>query len=168
MESKKSLYEILSGIEQLDQEIQACGGEITEKSQEMINEMDVLLTEKVDGVAEWLDYLESSVDEANKRIEQFKEISKSKEKQRSNFIKYIIFCSERSSISKFEGHLRRITVRQPSKKVEIINENLIPVQFFTRKEEIVLNKKSLSDALKNGESIEGARLIDGEKSIIIK
>lgn len=60
-----------------------------------------------------------------------------------------------------------VTLRKRSERVEIDSTDLIPASYW-RTPAPVLEKRALSDALKAGEAIAGARLVEGESSITVR
>ena len=75
-------------------------------------------------------------------------------------------CLVRMGKDKIVGEMGQISTRKPAKVIHIEDENLIPEDFasYTR----VIDRSKVKDALKNGEEISGASLIDGKKSIQFK
>jgi len=67
---------------------------------------------------------------------------------------------------KITGEMGSISIRKPSQVVQIDDESKIPNEFVFFAKSI--EKAKLKEALKHGEIIEGARLVDGSRSITIK
>lgn len=69
-------------------------------------------------------------------------------------------------LTKVEGKLFKISFRK-SKVVKVLDETKIPKEFIKIKTTETISKTDLGKALKNGEIIEGAELVEN-KSLQIK
>lgn len=103
------------------------------------------------------------IDEEIKRLSDLK-------KQRENAVKklkeYVEFEMNGIGLTKVEGKLFKISFRK-SKVVKVIDETKIPKEFIKIKTTETISKTDLGKALKNGEIIEGAELVEN-KSLQIK
>ena len=79
---------------------------------------------------------------------------------------YLRSNMEACGISKIESPLFKISLRKPSKVVQIENEDSLPSEFI--KTTTAPKKADIAKALKAGEEVSGARLIDGKAGITIK
>lgn len=63
----------------------------------------------------------------------------------------------------------RIAAKKPMQVVEIYDEKLIPIEFIKIPEpKPTIMKAEIKEKLKMGEIIDGARLVDGKKSVMYK
>ncbi|EOU1724967.1 siphovirus Gp157 family protein [Clostridium perfringens] len=103
------------------------------------------------------------IDEEIKRLSALK-------KQKENTVKklkeYVEFEMNGIGLTKVEGKLFKILFRK-SKVVKVIDETKIPKEFIKIKTTETISKTDLGKALKNGEIIEGAELVEN-KSLQIK
>ncbi|ELC8464938.1 siphovirus Gp157 family protein [Clostridium perfringens] len=103
------------------------------------------------------------IDEEIKRLSALK-------KQKENTVKklkeYVEFKMNGIGLTKVEGKLFKILFRK-SKVVKVIDETKIPKEFIKIKTTETISKTDLGKALKNGEIIEGAELVEN-KSLQIK
>ncbi|WP_415337576.1 siphovirus Gp157 family protein [Clostridium perfringens] len=103
------------------------------------------------------------IDEEIKRLSALK-------KQKENTVKklkaYVEFEMNGIGLTKVEGKLFKISFRK-SKVVKVIDETKIPKEFIKIKTTETISKTDLGKALKNGEIIEGAELVEN-KSLQIK
>ena len=103
-----------------------------------------------------------------------KEIEKSQKDRRASLEKkisrlkdYLRINFEKTNTEKIEGDDIVISMYKNPVKVNIIDEEKIPEEFFQIKETKLLNKDKIKESLKNGEDIPGCELIQ-EKRISIK
>ena len=103
------------------------------------------------------------IDEEIKRLSALK-------KQKENAVKklkeYVEFEMNGIGLNKVEGKLFKISFRK-SKVVKVLDETKIPKEFIKVKTTESISKTDLGKALKNGEIIEGAELVEN-KSLQIK
>ncbi|XZJ40766.1 siphovirus Gp157 family protein [Clostridium perfringens] len=103
------------------------------------------------------------IDEEIKRLSALK-------KQKENTVKklkeYVEFEMNGIGLTKLEGKLFKISFRK-SKVVKVLDETKIPKEFIKIKTTETISKTDLGKALKNGEIIEGAELVEN-KSLQIK
>ncbi|MGU8596723.1 siphovirus Gp157 family protein [Clostridium perfringens] len=103
------------------------------------------------------------IDEEIKRLSALK-------KQKENVVKklkeYVEFEMNGIGLNKVEGKLFKISFRK-SKVVKVLDETKIPKEFIKVKTTESISKTDLGKALKNGEIIEGAELVEN-KTLQIK
>jgi ribosomal protein S15P/S13E len=103
-----------------------------------------------------------------------KEIESNQKKRRSALEKkiqrlkdYLRINFEKTNTDRIESEDIVIAIYKNPIKVNVIDENLIPKEFFNIKENKVLNKDMIKESLQNGNDIPGCELIQ-EKRISIK
>lgn len=74
---------------------------------------------------------------------------------------------ETCALPRIQGADLTVSLRARSKRVEITDETLLPKTFW-RIPDPVIDRRSLSDALKAGSEVEGATLVDGEANIMVR
>ncbi len=140
----------------------------TENSEETqnISELVNMLNNKTESCVEYLKLLQDKSDLAKKRINELKEYKDIQDRKIENFKNYILMCLEFSGVEKIENGLSKIQIQKPRKKVNIIDESKLPIQFLEYSPKV--KKSELKKALELGELIDGAELVDGNKSLKIK
>ena len=127
------------------------------------------LTQKTDQVAHFRESLEHFVDYLNDKISELKERKDFYERKIEKFDEYVSNCLSIQDRKDFTGQLYKISKRKPSQVVEIVDETKIPIEFISVPEpKPSIMKSEIAKALKAGEIIEGARLVDGKVSIQYK
>lgn len=79
----------------------------------------------------------------------------------------IIMAMERAGLKTVKGAAATLTMRDVAPKAVIEDEAVMPARFF-KPQDPKLDKSSLTDALKAGEAIPGARLSNGGVSLTIR
>ncbi|BDS17337.1 siphovirus Gp157 family protein [Clostridium perfringens] len=103
------------------------------------------------------------IDEEIKRLSALK---KKKENTVKKLKEYVEFEMNGIGLNKVEGKLFKVSFRK-SKVVKVLDETKIPKEFIKIKTTETISKTDLGKALKNGEIIEGAELVEN-KSLQIK
>ena len=145
-----SLYEINQELYSLvDWET----GEVAD--QERFEELQLEKDKKIEGIACWIKNLRSDVKELKEEEGNLNARRKSKE----NLIERLesLLANELDG-AQFETAKAKITWRK-STAVNITDETLIPAEFKVEKVTVSVDKKALGDALKFGEVIDGAELV---------
>ena len=153
-----SLYSIDAAILAcIDQET----GEIVDPAQ-----LDALMMEretKIENVALWLKNLDADILAFEAEKKAFEDRIAAAKRRRDSLRTYL---TDALQGQKFSTSKCFVTFRK-SKAVEIIDESALPEMFLRVKTTKEPNKKAISDALKGGAEISGARLVENT-SINIK
>jgi len=162
--SKSTLYDIANEFEKsldnlldhddsdLINEIESIEGEFKSKSANVAKYI-----RNLEHLAQGIKEIERSQRDRRNSLE--KKIARLKDYLRINF--------EKTNTEKIESDDIVIAVYKNPVKVNIIDEEKIPEEFFQIKESKLLNKDKIKESLKNGEDIPGCELIQ-EKRISIK
>lgn len=112
--------------------------------------------------------IESTSDGIKKEIDRLKSLQKQVDSNAEWLLDYIKFNMEVTKQDKLDLGLFKVTLRAPTKAVSVIDESKIPAEFFrVIPESKQVDKVALSAALKL-HAVEGAELIDGKRSLLIK
>lgn len=161
------LYEIATELDQV-MELLSHDGEITPEIESMLATLEVALIEKTDSCAFVVQKLEDNIEAAKKRKKEIDEFIKRQEKSLERFESYIMLIMEKMDKSSIEGLLHKFTIRKPSKVVDVFDESVIPPEFKTVEVVTKVDKMAIKEKLKNDETVMGARLLDGKKTIQVK
>lgn len=104
--------------------------------------------------------LKSRIDDLRARLDRLTERAKAKRR----------ICAEAMetcSISKILGADLTVSLRARSKRVEVLDEARLPETYW-KIPAPVIDRRSLGEALKNGNEIEGATLIEGEATVSVR
>lgn len=142
-------------------------GEIDENKELKIKEINELITQKTDNVAEYVQFQKDLIEAAEKKIEKIKDFIKKTENGLDRLDVYVAGCMDRMAKEKLEGSFSTITRIKPKDTAEIVNEELIPVDYLYTPEPVAkIDKKLLLEDLKKGKIVPGAKL--GKSSLSIK
>lgn len=109
--------------------------------------------------------MEAEAKKFDDEIKRMSEIKKSYSNTASRLKEYIRFEMEKSGIEKSKG-LFSISLGKPTKVVEISSSDDLPDKF--KKISISADKTAIASALKAGEAVSGASLVDGNKRLTIR
>jgi len=169
MEKNLSLYQVTEQINQVFEEITSLNGEITQEMQTKLEFAQSLLVSKTDACVGWRQSQDDLRAAIEKRVEELLAFLKVVDARVDRFDEYILSCMDRLGQNEFKGELSTIKARKPSQVVEIFDESLIDAQFIKMPEpKPMIMKVEIKNALKNGETVEGARLVVGKKSVLYK
>lgn len=166
------LYELTKEVQNLEDlylmAIDEETGEVkdTEILEQLENELNNQLSEKGAGIIKVLRNSESMIEALKNEEDRLKKIRKTMENKKENFKKYILTNMLRAGIKKIETELGSMTLRN-SDAIEVFDEALIDEKFINIKIEKKADKTAIKKAIKDGEEIQGARLINNV-SLIVK
>ena len=137
-------------------------------------DINLVLAQLIDALSQKTDqvvhYRESLVNYQNllaDKINELKDRQSFIETKISKFDEYILNCMAIQEREEFNGSFCKIKKRKPSQSVEIYDDKLIPIEFIKIPEvKPTIMKAELSKILKQGEIVEGARLVDGKVSLM--
>lgn len=111
---------------------------------------------------------EADLNGVQAEIDRLTALKKSAQASCDGLKKYVKNCMELTGISSLDLSTFKLTLKAPTKKVEVYDEAKLAREFFrVVPEKWEVDKVKLSAALKVGE-IEGAMLVDGERALLIK
>ena len=97
-----------------------------------------------------------AIDEEIKRLQALK---KSYAKKKENLSNYIKMCMIANNIKAIETPVGKLSIVNNAESVEIYDETLIDKKFIKTKIEETISKTDIKNAIKNGEEVQGARLV---------
>ena len=112
-----------------------------------------------------LDASASALKEAESRIASRRKVI---EKQSESLKEYLRFNMGQAEITKIECPEFSITLGKPSKIVNIEDIDKLAEEFVNSKVVVTADKASIKKAIKNGDTVIGASLIDGKSRLTIK
>lgn len=151
-----SLYELSNSYIQLLELEEGMDSDVFEDTLQSIDESIEL---KAVNIAKFVRNLEAEcncIEDEKKRLES--KISANKNKI-DRLKKYLKDSMDYTGKTKINDPLFKITIEKNPPKVNVLNEETIPSEFFTEKTTRSLNKKEVLDKLKQGEQIEGVQMV---------
>lgn len=163
---EKELVEAYQRIEEL-KEVNAPADEVALAFQIL----DTYLTEskeKRDKCGQFLEHLEGAEVLIEKEIDRLEKKRARVEGIRKGMNDYILAVMERNEVKKLEGKLFTFTAKQNPPSVEIIDELAIAPEYLVQPDPPPPrpDKNAIKEALKRGEDVQGAKLIQKKRLVI--
>ena len=161
------LYEIANEYVQILQLVEA--GELTQDQiADTLESIGAEFDDKVRTCMMVVRQLQSDSNGIGAEIDRLKSLQKSIDSSAEGLIEYIKSGMLATGKDRLDLGLFKLTLRTPTKAVNIIDESKLPAKFFrVIPESKVVDKVALAAELKIGD-IDGAELIDGKRSLLIK
>lgn len=162
--SKLTLYNITSEQLRINELLEESGGELTPEIEEalMLNAENFEI--KADGYIESISRYKALAEAADVRIKEMQRIKKTAENIEKRLKERLLQAMMVMEVDKMEIGLRKLSFRN-STAVSITDETHIPAEYIIV--ETKVDKMKIKDALKNGEIIPGAELVNN-RSIQIR
>jgi len=162
-----SLWGISEELKALDDLLMLDQGEISDELEQLQNEAQLLLEQKVDGCVGFFDYEKNNIAVAKEKIAELRDFIKHKENKIKNFEIFVKACMDKTGKAIFQGEFKQIKLRKPSDIVVIENEDEVPMEFQVVETTVKIKKAEIKKALKNGDDIPGATLQKGNASLLM-
>lgn len=159
------LYELTQNYRNLEN-LGEQEGLTVEMIQEALGQVEEDINTKIENTCKVMKEIEADALGIDEEIKRLTVLKKQKENTAKKLKEYIEFEMNGIGLNKVEGKLFKISFRK-SKAVKILDETKIPKEFIKIKTTETILKTELSKALKNGEIVEGAELIEN-RSLQIK
>ncbi|MFR9240988.1 MAG: siphovirus Gp157 family protein [Clostridium baratii] len=159
------LYELTQNYRNLENLVEQEGLTV-EMIQEALGQVEKDINTKMENTCKVMKEIEADALGIDEEIKRLTVLKKQKENTAKKLKEYVEFEMNGIGLNKIEGKLFRISFRK-SKAVRILDETKIPKEFIKVKTTETISKTELSKALKNGEIVEGAELIEN-RSLQIK
>ena len=159
----KPLYEMTADM--LEIQRLADEGVPMEQLQDTVDILSGDFNAKVDACLQVVANLQAEADMLKAEIDKMAERKKSSESSVERLKQYVKKCMSSAGIDK-AGGLKMATLTKPRKVVQIGDESVLPPQFVAMVPKI--DKRAIEAALKGGELVSGAELVDSEPGLRIK
>jgi hypothetical protein len=140
----------------------------SDEASENLDRINYLLQEKTDKCYFWLESKKSDLATMERFIEEAKLRKKALENSVERFENYIKSCLQASGQKELVGENVTFKLRAPSSSVLITDERLIPAKFTQVETKVTIKKAEIAKALKAGEIVRGAELLEGQPGLIAK
>ena len=159
----KPLYEMTADM--LEIRRLADEGVPEEQLQDTVELLEGDFNAKVDACLKIVANLQAEADMLKAEIASFTERKKAAEGSVERLKQYIKKCMVSAGIDK-AGVLKSATITKPRKVVHLSDESALPSSFVEMVPKI--DKRGIEKALKDGEAVSGAELVDSEPGLRIK
>ena len=156
-----TLYEIQETmIDNLNIFLESEGSEFDQEVyEEIMNILKIELSNKSSNILKYLNNLQADLEQIKLEKQRLDKIKKSKESKYNKLSDYIISVMTNLDKAKIETDIGNYALRK-STKVEILDEKLIPEEYFNISIDKTVNKVTLKEVLKSQE-VPGVRLATG-------
>ena len=156
-----TLYEIQETmIDNLNIFLESEGSEFDQEVyEEIMNILKIELSNKSSNILKYLNNLQADLEQIKLEKQRLDKIKKSKESKYNKLSDYIISVMTNLDKAKIETDIGNYALRK-STKVEILDEKLIPEEYFNISIDKTVDKLTLKEVLKSQE-VPGVRLATG-------
>ena len=163
------LYELTQNYRNLESLLDNLGeqeGLTVEMIHGALGQVEDDINTKIENTCKVIKEIEADSIGIEEEIKRLSALKKQKENTVKKLKEYVEFEMNGIGLTKVEGKLFKISFRK-SKVVKVLDETKIPKEFIKIKTTETISKTDLGKALKNGEIIEGAELVEN-KTLQIK
>lgn len=150
----------------LDAEDQITDDELKVKVMDYLDDLTQQRYDKIDGIGFYIRSQKAQVEFLKEEEERLKNKRKTIENKITGFKDYISFIMHNHEIKKLSGNHTSI-YKKPTSSVIIKDANKLPEEFVKREEIVTPDKRAIKNAIKKGDTFEGAYLYTNE-SLVIK
>jgi hypothetical protein len=157
------LYEVVSdmqALENLDLE--------PEQVADTMEGLQMALSDKAENIAALNESFTGNIELIDAQIKRLQAMKKTITTRQDQLKEYLRCNMIKSGISKIDCPYFKISLRKPVKSAQVDDVDLLPDEYVTVKTVISPDKNAIAEALKNGAEVNGASLVDGKQSLIIK
>jgi hypothetical protein len=158
MSESKSLMALVKDHHKLDEDLFKNDGELSPEMEQFLEITEKGLAEKIDAYKMYMDHLEF-------RAEYFKQLSEQAQQYEKVFLNQIKrmkenirFAMQTMNTTELKGEQYRFALTEPSQKLVIENEELIPVKYTKEIIDFKPDREAIKKALEIGEAVPGAKL----------
>lgn len=166
MAEKQTLWQLTEQGSKLEEMIENSinweTGEVDEnydKLTDLKNEINTMVVNKGKDLIYILRKQDNYAEAIDEEIKRLQALKKSYSKKKENLSNYIKMCMIANNIKAIETPIGKISVVNNAESVEIYDESLIDKKFIKTKIEETISKTDIKNAIKNGEEVQGARLV---------
>ena len=138
-----------------------------EQLKDCLESIEGAIEDKASNIVKVVSCLNSDVSIIENEIARLQARKKAITNNQERLKEYLRYNMEKTGITKINHPLFNITLGKASKKVSILDVNLLPDDFIDIKTEIKPNLNKIKAALKEGD-VSGAVMIDGLSRLLIK
>ncbi|HFD2028468.1 TPA: siphovirus Gp157 family protein [Clostridium perfringens] len=163
------LYELTQNYRNLESLLDNLGeqeGLTVEMIHGALGQVEDDINTKIENTCKVIKEIEADSIGIDEEIKRLSALKKQKENSVKKLKEYVEFEMKGIGLTKVEGKLFKISFRK-SKVVKVLDETKIPKEFIKIKTTETISKTDLGKALKSGEIIEGAELVEN-KTLQIK
>lgn len=124
--------------------------------------------DKAVAILKFTENMNGDIDCLSNEIKRLQERKKVIENRKAKLREYLLYNMEKSGVTKIECPFFTASIRKGSESVEIENGELLPDEYVTVEVVEKADKNAIKRDLRAGKEINGAKLVCGVNTIIIK
>ncbi|WP_373717850.1 siphovirus Gp157 family protein [Jeotgalibaca porci] len=148
------LYELTSSYQQVLEIAEQLDSETLKDTLDSINDA---VEQKVENTAFVVKQLEANVSVIDEEIKRLQAMKGTQTNNIKSLKLYLQESMEKVGLDKVQGKLIKIAIQNNPQSVEVLNENVIPKNYFVEQKP-KLDKKSILADLKSGAQVEGVEI----------
>ncbi|GEM_PF-3530000 len=160
-EQNKSLVLIVNETLELERMLVESGGEVNEDFERALQVNSKELSTKVDGYVEIIERFKAMKEHYKSRANFYAQIASNCENAADRLKDNIEYAMKELKVDEIQGTDMRFVLSNTVGSLNIIDEDLIPVEYKSEKTVTEIDKKALKATLSTGLQVPGAELIPG-------
>jgi len=124
--------------------------------------------DKAVAILKFTENMNGDIDCLSNEIKRLQERKKVIENRKAKLRDYLLYNMEKSGVTKIEWPFFTASIRKGSESVEIESSELLPDEYVTVEVVEKADKNAIKRDLRAGKEINGAKLVRGANTIIIK
>jgi len=138
-----------------------------EQLTDCLDSIEDAFEDKANNILAVVTTLDSDTTAIDAQIKRLQERKKAINSNKDRLKEYLRYNMEQTGINKISCPLFTVTLGKPTKKVEVVDLDLIPDEYVTIKSEVKPNLTELKKAMKEND-IPGAVMVEGKSRLLIK
>lgn len=138
-----------------------------EQLNECLSSIEDAFEDKANNILALVNTLDSDTSAIDAEIKRLQERKKAINSNKDRLKEYLRYNMEQTGINKISCPLFTVTLGKPTKKVEVVDLDLIPDEYVTIKSEVKPNLTELKKAMKEND-VPGAVMVEGKSRLLIK
>lgn len=163
-----SLFKIEQEIQDMVSAVWLDGGELDQTAADNLAALMAKHADKVKGVGFFLARREREIEDARAQVRTFQERIRTEENRVAYLKEAVRNALDEYYDGKLEAGLVTFSTAKNPASCSVVNAEELPAEYVRTKTITEPDKKAILDALKSGETITGAILVDGRRSLRIK
>lgn len=139
-----------------------------EEIQDTLDAIEGELGDKVGNVLAIIKNLQSDADALKAESAKLAERARSTLNKADSLRQYIVSSMESAGLKKLSAGVQSVTVRAPSKKVNIVDVDKLPIELKEFETVIKPMTMEIKHLLNSGQEVPGAEIVTGKPSLLIK
>lgn len=161
-----NLLELIREAAEIELRLMESGGEITDEIMNDLEMHELNLRQKVDAYGAVLSQLDAREAHAVAKMREWGEVVNACDRARENLKSRLGLALEAMASNELIGHEYKVARQKNPPKVKVTDETKIPGSYLITKTETSIDKRSMLEAMKQGQAVPGAELEQTTRIVI--